>query len=87
MAEDPPDVELDGDTRLFAGVLINHFETCFEHCRFGTIPDEFKEPILKDIVLSFESVSALRRRWTEVRAHLEPEFAEFIDGKLKEGKK
>jgi hypothetical protein len=85
MSAGPPDENLDPETRLFAGVLINHLETLFEHCRFETIPDEFKRPLLDDIGLTMRSIPALRRRWVEMKDHLEPEFTNFVTTVLKEG--
>jgi len=82
MNANPEDRELDSETRLFAGVLINHLETCYEHCRFGTIPDEFKEPLRRDIARTITSIPALRRRWREMRDQLEPEFVGFVEREM-----
>jgi len=82
MSPNPEDRELDSETRLFAGVLINHLETCYEHCRFGTIPDEFKGPLRRDIAGTITRIPALRRRWKEMRDQLEPEFVGFVEREM-----
>lgn len=82
MNANPEDRELDSETRPFAGVLISHLETCYEHCRFGTIPDEFKGPLPRDIAGTITRIPALRRRWKEMRDQLEPEFVGFVEREM-----
>ncbi len=86
MSVNPPDGPLDAETRLFAGVLINHLETLYEHCRFGTVPKEFREPLLNDIRRTTSGIPALRRRWKEMEQQLEPEFRNFVSTALREAK-
>ena len=78
---DQPMESLNAETRLFATVLINHAETCFEHVRFKTIPPEFAGPLLSDIEGMF-ALHAIQLRWKESRNRVEEEFRKFGDEAL-----
>jgi hypothetical protein len=70
--------------RLFATALINHASMSFKHRTYQTLPSEWWDPIVKDIVDLFRH-PVIRQRWKETREHYDEEFQKFINEKaLKE---
>lgn len=80
MQSPPENRDLDAETRLYAMAMINHMLTCFEHVRFGLIPEDFTDPIKDDIRLTYQKVPAIQRRWKEMRDRLPKDFVHFIEG-------
>jgi hypothetical protein len=76
---EPLDRELSRRERIMATIAINHAEGCFLHLKFGTLPNEVKEPIERGLLTLFGN-PAIRKVWEAVRPEYRVrEFRDFVN--------
>lgn len=73
--------------KIMATIVINHAEACFLHLRFGTLPDEVREPVERGLLTLFSN-PAVRKRWDSVKPEYRVrEFQDFVNRLIKDGGK